>query len=165
MNHIREMMFLAKERNLYRTCILFSNPNKILFKSSNHPFYLTQFFSVGDFKMRLQGGPNKKEGRVEIMYKGRWWSICDSNWDMASAIVVCRQLGYGAARPLYDKYASKTRHFLVDHTRCNGSESNIFDCESDAWNTDGGASTVTCPDKYQGAAVQCEPPGQYSRIT
>ena len=35
------------ERNLYRICILFSNPNKILFKS-NHPTLLNSTMSVND---------------------------------------------------------------------------------------------------------------------
>ena len=45
-------------------------------------------------ELRLTGGSNQYEGRVEYCVNGVWQSFCDYSWDDSDAYTVCRQLGY-----------------------------------------------------------------------
>ena len=44
--------------------------------------------------IRLIGGTNEREGRVEICNNNIWGTVCDDSWSTFDAIVVCRQLGF-----------------------------------------------------------------------
>lgn len=44
--------------------------------------------------IRLLGGMQTYEGRVEICAGGQWSTVCDDFWGSLDAQVTCRQLGY-----------------------------------------------------------------------
>lgn len=48
--------------------------------------------------VRLAGGANAFEGRVEMFYNNKWGTICDDHWTFSEADVVCQSLGSPGAR-------------------------------------------------------------------
>lgn len=49
-------------------------------------------------EVRLVGGGNRTEGRVEICLNDEWGTVCDQMWNVTEATVVCRQLGLAYTR-------------------------------------------------------------------
>ena len=61
--------------------------------SGSHHFPLGIMCQEGD--LRLVGGLNDMQGRVEICIGQVWGTVCDDFWGVSDAKVVCRQLGFG----------------------------------------------------------------------
>ena len=82
-----------------------------------------------DASVRLVGGNNDLEGRVEIMYQGIWGTICDDGWDDIDATVVCRELGYlyGIATRRA-RFGSGTDPVWLSQVGCLGAESKLSHC-------------------------------------
>uniref|UniRef100_A0A3B3ZDL6 SRCR domain-containing protein n=1 Tax=Periophthalmus magnuspinnatus TaxID=409849 RepID=A0A3B3ZDL6_9GOBI len=82
-------------------------------------------------EIRLVGpGSSLCSGRVEIYHSRTWGTVCDDDWDMSDAKVVCRQMGCGVAIN-----ATKEAHFgegsgliWLDDVSCSGNESSLTQC-------------------------------------
>lgn len=81
--------------------------------------------------VRLAGGLNEAEGRVEIYYEGEWGTVCDQGWDINDATVVCHQLGYQQALVIMIEASSfdpGSGPIHLQDVACLGNESNLFVC-------------------------------------
>ncbi|XP_060905626.1 deleted in malignant brain tumors 1 protein-like [Labrus mixtus] len=83
-------------------------------------------------ELRLAGsGSTQCSGRVEILSNGTWGTVCDDDWDLEDAEVVCRQLNCGTAlrAPGSASFGEGTDPILLDDVACSGSERSLSDCQ------------------------------------
>uniref|UniRef100_A0A674CWN5 Lysyl oxidase homolog n=1 Tax=Salmo trutta TaxID=8032 RepID=A0A674CWN5_SALTR len=87
-------------------------------------------------QFRLVGYPRKhNEGRIEVFYKGEWGTICDDDFSLSNANVLCRQLGFVSATGWTHsaKYGKGLGKIWLDNVQCNGGEKSIELCKSRGW--------------------------------
>ena len=82
-------------------------------------------------------GSTEKYGYVEALgTNNQWGAVCDDNFDIQDAHVVCRMLGYAFAREALifstadDLFgtAPSGDTFVLDELNCHGNEDSVFDC-------------------------------------
>jgi deleted-in-malignant-brain-tumors protein 1 len=100
--------------------------------------------------VKLVGGSNSEEGRVEIYHGGVWRSVCGKNWNYSEALVVCKQLRYHDAIQYTTEVVSRHEYhkLMIDNVSCTGNETTLNDCsfvEGDSQNcTDQNQAKVVC---------------------
>ena len=62
---------------------------------------------------------------MEIFHNGIWGTVCDDDWDIKDATVVCRQLGSlnAVSAPRSARFGAGSGQIWLDNVGCSGSES------------------------------------------
>ncbi|KAL0148678.1 hypothetical protein M9458_056005, partial [Cirrhinus mrigala] len=80
--------------------------------------------------LRLSGGEGRCSGRLEVYHNAVWGSVCDDQWDISDAQVVCRQLVCGAALRADGNSVFGAGESVVwlNRIECRGNEIHLWDC-------------------------------------
>ena len=94
----------------------------ILIKAFLHPLVT---------RVRLANGRRSSEGRVEVLVRGTWGTVCNNSFDILDANVICRMLGFAGAKKAScctQPYLNETGPIWLDDLRCSGNETTINQC-------------------------------------
>jgi hypothetical protein len=87
--------------------------------------------------IRLLGGKNEHEGRLQVQIDGKWGTVCDYGWNIINAALVCHQLGL-ALNPndwRLEKSevpsAGSSEAILLSNVRCTEHDIDILKCRSE----------------------------------
>ncbi|XP_055367354.1 scavenger receptor cysteine-rich type 1 protein M130-like isoform X2 [Betta splendens] len=111
--------------------------------------------------VRLLNGTGLCSGRLEVRsnQSNQWWSsVCEADFDLQDAEVVCRELGCGAPSALQGAlYGEVEDPVWSKEFQCGGNESALLDCRiSDS------ARTTCSPDKAVG--LTCSEPHEIKLV-
>uniref|UniRef100_A0A3B3HIA7 SRCR domain-containing protein n=1 Tax=Oryzias latipes TaxID=8090 RepID=A0A3B3HIA7_ORYLA len=111
------------------------------------------------YSVRLENGSSRCSGRLEVKSNNSWSSVCEDDFDLLDAEVVCRELGCGAPSVLQGAlYGEAEAPILSREFLCEGHESVLLDCGS-SWR-----KTKACPpDKAVG--LTCSGTAQKSSVS
>ncbi|XP_062509432.1 deleted in malignant brain tumors 1 protein-like isoform X2 [Corticium candelabrum] len=91
--------------------------------------------TLSNVTVRLVDGSSNTNGRIEIQRSGVYGTMCDDNWDINAATVVCRQLGFADALvPIGKAFFGQGRGPVwLDNVVCTGQETSIDKCKHSGW--------------------------------
>ena len=92
--------------------------------------------------IRLVGGSNDNEGRVEVCVNRLWTTVCGFHWEVPIAVVVCNQLGIDGSKIKLCIFISNISagsvavHYFgagagfisMENVRCTGNEEFLVNC-------------------------------------
>ncbi|BFY99027.1 hypothetical protein BsWGS_02067 [Bradybaena similaris] len=126
-------------------------------------FVNSRLWIEGD--IRLVGGPRRYMGTVVILHNGRWGAVCDDNWDLKDASVVCRQLGYTLAvrATTQAEFGPGRKKQWLSRVQCRGTEERLDKCVLQFYDEN---THYKCSDTFRTAGAICSAaiPNRKSKI-
>ncbi|NWY50307.1 C163A protein, partial [Chionis minor] len=103
----------------------------------------------GADELRLSNGTGPCSGRVEVKHEEQWGTVCDGDWTIEDAEVVCKQIQCGSAvqalnRAPFGEGSGPTWLYRVD---CHGDESSLWNCSHTGW------GAFTCPHYFDTGVI------------
>ena len=88
------------------------------------------YFGAAITLVRLINGSTEYEGRVEVYHNGEWRTVCDDEWNLNDAEVVCRELGFGPAIDAKSEafYGQGSNQNCFGNFRCADEVTTIREC-------------------------------------
>ncbi|XP_013414178.1 deleted in malignant brain tumors 1 protein [Lingula anatina] len=120
---------------------------------------------TGQLQTRLSGGPTATEGRVEVLFNGTWGTVCDDDWGVNDATVVCRSLGFGGPGVPFSGSGSggsppftgdlygipvQSTPIWLDNVNCAGDEGDLSQCSHNGF-----GNNDCSPKHMEDAGVRC----------
>ncbi len=83
----------------------------------------------------MVGGHSRCAGRVEVLHRGQWGTVCDNWWDLIDAAVVCRELDCGniVDAPGNAYFGLGSGPIWMTNVVCTGSELTLKHCDMAGW--------------------------------
>ena len=72
-----------------------------------------------------------------MFHNGIWGTVCNDDWDIKDANVVCSQLGFVKAveTPSFYVYGTGSGQIWLNNVNCVGNESSLAECDHNQWGT------------------------------
>ncbi|XP_033096444.1 scavenger receptor cysteine-rich type 1 protein M130-like [Anneissia japonica] len=124
--------------------------------------------------IRLAGGKNQLEGRVEVLHDGLWGTVCSDYFEMTTANVACTELGLGRAVGIIalseDYIQPGVGNIWLDDVICaSGTEQRLSDCFHRDWGLNncnhGKDVAIRCSGPGVRTCIDTCPVGFYGNVT
>ncbi|KAJ8027049.1 Deleted in malignant brain tumors 1 protein [Holothuria leucospilota] len=81
-------------------------------------------------KVRLVDGSSNSSGRIEVLFDGEWGTVCQEEWTLADANVVCKQLGYQSVIVSFRNalFGEGSGIIWMTNVHCTGNEMSLSGC-------------------------------------
>ncbi|XP_039644387.1 deleted in malignant brain tumors 1 protein-like [Perca fluviatilis] len=159
----KEMAFNTEIRKIRSTCLQSKSAVRECILTKSYTSRSNLEINCSD-SVRLVNRTSLCSGRLEVKSNQStqpWSSVCEDDFDLQDAEVVCRELGCGAPSVLQGAlYGDMEAPVWTKEFQCRGHESALLDCDSSDRNTcsSGKAVRLICSDpdvRLSGGASSC----------
>ncbi|CAG0896137.1 unnamed protein product [Darwinula stevensoni] len=96
--------------------------------------------NLTDTPVRLVGGKDTREGRLQVYMNGRWGTVCRMGWTIEAAALVCRQMGLALNPSNWLLQRSEmpaagiNEDIILSNVKCTDLDTDILECDAETEN-------------------------------